>query len=71
MDADKISHDILRNDETLKKEVCRAFGAENVLADDGKSIDRDKLGAIVFNDPSQRRVLNKLTHKRIFYAILW
>ena len=52
VDADKIAHEIMKNDESLKREVCQAFGAENVLAEDGESIDRDKLGAIVFNDPA-------------------
>ena len=52
MDADKISHDIMSTNETLKREICQAFGADNVLADDGKSIDRAKLAAIVFNDPA-------------------
>ena len=70
MDADKISHEIMETNETLKREVCEAFGAGNVMADDGKQIDRDKLGKIIFNDPSQRRTLNKLTHKRIFIEIL-
>ena len=36
VDADKISHDIMTTNEALKKEVCEAFGAENVLTDDGK-----------------------------------
>ena len=70
VDADKISHDIMKNNETLIREVCEEFGAENVLAEDGESIDRDKLGAIVFNDPAKRRVINRLTHKRIFYEII-
>ena len=39
----------------LKKEVCAAFGAENVLTTDGKQVDREKLGKIIFADPAKRQ----------------
>ena len=33
-------------------------------------IDRDALGAIVFSDPEKRKLINKLTHPRIFRKII-
>ena len=55
VDADKINHEMMANNVELKKEVCAAFGAENVLTEDGKQIDREKLGKIIFADPAKRQ----------------
>jgi len=33
-------------------------------------IDRDKLGAVVFADVEKRKLINKLTHPRIFRKII-
>jgi dephospho-CoA kinase len=43
--------------------LLEAFGPD-ILAGDG-SIDRQKLGAIVFSDPQARQRLNAITHPRI------
>ena len=40
----------MRSDESLKREVVKAFG-EGVMSEDGQQIDRAKLGEIVFSDP--------------------
>jgi dephospho-CoA kinase len=50
IDADKVSHWVYEPDGPAYQEVVRAFG-EQVLAPDG-TIDRKKLGPIVFGDPS-------------------
>ena len=36
IDADKINHEMMETNSELKKELCAAFGAENILTDDGK-----------------------------------
>ena len=59
----------MRSDESLKREVVKEFG-EGVMTDDGQHIDRAKLGEIVFSDPSKRKILNGMTHKRIFNEII-
>ena len=56
-------------DEGLKAEVIKAFGA-GVKAKDGK-IDRAKLGQLIFEDPAKRKILNGMTHHRIFKGMLW
>ncbi|GAX11135.1 dephospho-CoA kinase [Fistulifera solaris] len=69
--------------ESVFEEVVDVFGdAEadhrNILDDNGL-IDRRKLGAIIFQDPTQRRALNQITHpriilillKRLLYGIFW
>ena len=45
------------------------FGQE-ILLEDGH-IDRKKLGQIIFQDESKRRVLNRCTHPSIQRAMIW
>jgi dephospho-CoA kinase len=47
--------------------VRKNFGSE-VLTDEGK-IDRAKLSEQIFRNPEKRRLLNKLSHPRIFRRI--
>ena len=51
------------------REIVRHFG-EGILLENG-SIDREQLGSIVFNDNSQRKVLNRCTHPYIRREVLW
>ena len=46
------------------------FGKENVASEDGKTVDRAKLGAIVFADAAKRKRLNGMTHGPILFEIL-
>jgi len=70
IDADKISHEIMDTDEELKRLVISTFGDEVVdLKDNGKFINRTKLGSIIFANPQKRKQLNALTHPRIFREI--
>ena len=52
IDADRIVHELLAPDQEAGKEVAEHFGRD-ILLPDG-SIDRRKLGEIVFNDQEQR-----------------
>ena len=58
IEADKIAHDILYNDNAVKAQ------AKNMFPDafDGDEIDFGKLADIVFNDPNKLEELNGLTH---------
>src|SRR5882757_3463776 len=60
LDADKIAHTTYAPDATAYDAVITAFGKEIVAPD--RTIDRRKLGAVVFGNPEQ---LNKLT------SIVW
>lgn len=62
-DADKIAHAVMEPGRAAYDDVVREFGA-GVLAEDG-SIDRVKLGAIVFSDEARRRRLNEIVHPRV------
>ena len=63
IDADEIAHRLLAAETELARQITQAFGTD-VLAADG-SVDRKKLGAIVFSDSSARLKLNELVHPRV------
>ena len=64
IDADRIVHELLAPGQEAGKEVAEHFGRD-ILLPDG-SIDRRKLGEIVFNDQEQRAWLNACLHPRVF-----
>jgi len=63
IDADVIARGLLDPEEAAYREVVDTFG-QNIVQSDG-SIDRKKLGAIVFSDAEQRERLNRITHPRV------
>jgi dephospho-CoA kinase len=63
VDADAIAREVVAPGEPAYQEILEAFGAE-VRAPDG-TIDRKRLGAIVFTDRQARARLNAITHPRI------
>lgn len=67
IDADKVGHAIYLPDTPAWREIVEAFGAD-VLATD-RTIDRAKLGPIVFADPAALQALNRITHGKIFAYI--
>ncbi len=64
IDADKIVHELLSPGEEAWKEVLGHFG-EGILLPD-RSIDRRKLGGIIFNDRQARQWLNGCLHPKVF-----
>ncbi len=63
LDADLISREVVQPGTEGLQALTNAFG-ESILQEDG-SLDRAKLGAVVFSDPEQRRKLNAILHPRI------
>ncbi|MEW2294944.1 dephospho-CoA kinase [Streptomyces sp. NPDC006743] len=60
IDADRIAREVVAPGTPGLAAVVDAFG-EEVLAADG-SLDRPRLGAVVFADPERLAVLNKIVH---------
>ncbi|MFE9766416.1 dephospho-CoA kinase [Streptomyces sp. NPDC005808] len=60
VDADRIAREVVAPGTPGLAAVVDAFG-EGVLAPDG-SLDRPKLGSIVFADPEKLAVLNSIVH---------
>jgi dephospho-CoA kinase len=63
LDADKVGHEVYRPGKPGWTSVVEAFG-EGVVAADG-TIDRRKLGVIVFADAAALRRLNAIVHPLI------
>lgn len=61
IDIDKIAHEVLTY-ENIKQEILNIFGTEVF---NGQTVDRKKLGAIVFNNLSKLKVLEDLTQKQM------
>lgn len=58
IDADQIAHQVIQPNGPAYRSVVEAFGQE-ILRPDG-TIDRNKLGEIVFNDPAALKRLERL-----------
>ncbi|HRU06881.1 MAG TPA: dephospho-CoA kinase [Candidatus Brocadiia bacterium] len=62
VDADRIGHAVL--DEPEVRQAVRRRWGDAVMSPDG-AVNRQRLGAIVFDRPDELRELNRLTHPRI------
>ena len=62
IDADQLARDVVAPGEAALAEVAREFG--DVLTSDG-ALDRKKLAAIVFAEPTRRRRLESILHPAI------
>ena len=61
--ADLVGHEVYTPGRPAWQEIVNAFGREVVAADG--TIDRKKLGAIVFSDPKHLAKLNSIVHPRM------
>ena len=62
LDCDAVYHDLLRTDSTLRDAITGAFG--QVFAPDG-TLDRQRLGTVVFSDPAALDTLNRIIYARL------
>ena len=62
VDADRIAHDLLANDERVIRAVQERFG-RGVFT--GGSVDRKKLGGVVFGDRRALDELNSILHPAV------
>ena len=67
IDADKVGHEIYLPGKEAWRQVVAEFGRD-ILADD-QTIDRKKLGAIVFASDEARKKLNSIVHPLMFHDI--
>lgn len=67
IDADQVAREVVRPGTPALAEILAVFGS-GVLNRAG-SLDRKKLGAIVFSDPQAMARLNAITHPRIVAAV--
>jgi dephospho-CoA kinase len=67
IDADIVYRELVAAGQPLLRSLADHFG-EGIVAEDG-SLDRKKLGAIVFSDPVKLRELDELTHPAVIAEI--
>lgn len=63
LDADELAREVVAPGSVALEKVVSAF-SRNVLRDDG-TLDRSKLGNIVFADSAKRQLLNSILHPYI------
>ncbi|GAQ18922.1 dephospho-CoA kinase [Oceanobacillus picturae] len=63
IDADKISREVVNPHEDAYNKIVDTFG--NSILQDDKTIDRAKLGEIIFNDHVMREKLNNIVHPAV------
>ncbi|BCJ88035.1 dephospho-CoA kinase [Effusibacillus dendaii] len=63
VDADIIARLVVEPDRPAWQGIVEEFGTEILLSD--RTIDRTKLGSIIFADASRRDKLNRIVHPRV------
>jgi dephospho-CoA kinase len=63
IDADKISRDVVEIGEPAYQQIVKTFG-QDILLDD-QTINREKLGAIIFSNDKNRQQLNEIVHPAV------
>jgi dephospho-CoA kinase len=64
VDADKIGHEIYQPNTTIWRQLVKTFGKQIVAPDN--TIDRKKLGAIVFSNPESVKKLDSIVLPGMF-----
>jgi dephospho-CoA kinase len=67
VDADRIAHQVVLKGLPAWHDIVDHFG-KSILDRDGQ-IDREALGAIVFNDTEAKKALNGIVHPRVFQTM--
>eukprot|EP00794_Sanderia_malayensis_P003156 gene3156-3625_t len=71
IDADLIARQVVEPLKPAWKDIVQYFGKEILKEQkDGAELDRVKLGDIIFGDEEKRKVLNRITHPRIFEQMI-
>ena len=64
IDADKVGHQMYLPDTEAWQDILDTFGKDLLLPD--RTIDRPKLGGIVFNDKEALKKLNQIVHPKMY-----
>lgn len=64
IDSDQIARDVVKPYTKCWHAIREHFGEEAINVTDGQ-INRNYLAQIIFNNPDERRILNKITHPEI------
>ena len=64
IDADKVGHQMYLPETEAWQDIIDTFGKDLLLPD--RTIDRPKLGGIVFNDKEALKKLNQIVHPKMY-----
>lgn len=64
IDFDTLAHEIQEPEKPAWRDVVDFFGPDILQPD--RSIDRNKLAAVVFNHPEKLKTLNEIVHPRVY-----
>lgn len=64
-----VASTVVEPDKPAFRAIVKHF-SDDILQADG-SLDRKKLGSIIFKDETKRKVLNQCTHPHIRKAMMW
>lgn len=67
IDGDQTAHRLMEPHQAVWEDIVKSFG-QGILNSD-MTIDRIRLGAIVFNEPEQMELLNSITGPRIIESL--
>jgi len=65
IDYDQLAHDVVEPGRPAYEAVVKEFGKGVLSAD--KTLNRNKLGEIVFNDKEKLKKLNNIIHPQVFF----
>ncbi|ANU11380.1 dephospho-CoA kinase [Planococcus antarcticus DSM 14505] len=68
VDADLVARLVVEPSSETLEQITEAFGSD-VIKEDG-TMDRAKVGEIIFNDPASRKILNDIIHPAIRQEML-
>lgn len=68
IDADLVARQVVEPGSETLAQIAQAFGPDVIQADG--TMDRAKVGEIIFNDPASRKILNELIHPAIRQEML-
>jgi len=67
IELDPVAHSLMETGKPAHAQICREFG--DAILSPGGSIDRGKLGAIVFADPTRLQRLNQILHPPVLATL--
>lgn len=70
IEADKLAHKLMEPGKKIYEAVVNKFGKDILMPEYPFSIDRQKLGQIVFSDREKLTLLNEITHPMVKEYIL-
>jgi dephospho-CoA kinase len=63
VDADTLAREVVEPDQEAWHEIVATFGADILQTD--RSLDRQKLRAMIFSDPAARKTIEAIIHPRV------